>query len=117
MSSTLHPSSKTTVGELGEAGILALLEHSYAGFTTKQGVIGPGDDAAVIPATNGHFVIATDAMNEGHHVLRHWPSGVVDNGDSTGWKLVAQDSADMNRVGASSPPLQLSAARCKRNLG
>lgn len=113
MSSTLHPSSKTTVGELGEAGILALLEHSYAGFTTKQGVIGPGDDAAVIPATNGHFVIATDAMNEGHHFLRHWPSGVVDNGYSTGWKLVAQNISDMNAMGAITSAINISLAMPK----
>src|SRR5699024_5298099 len=100
MSSTLHPSSQITVGELGEAGILALLDHSYAGFTTSPGVIGPGDDAAVIPARKGNFVIAPDAMNEGHHFLLHWPSGAVEDGDSTGWKLVAQKRSCMNAVGA-----------------
>ena len=110
MSSTLHPSSQTTVGELGEAGILALLDHSYAGFTTSPGVIGPGDDAAVIPAPNGNFVIATDAMNEGHHFLRHWPSGVVDDGYSTGWKLVAQNISDMNAMGAVTSAINVSLA-------
>ncbi|OAV51219.1 thiamine-phosphate kinase [Enteractinococcus helveticum] len=90
----------TTVGELGEAGILQLLHTSYQRLTSGEGVIGPGDDAAVIPAPGGNFVIATDAMNEGHHFLRDWPSGITDNGYSTGWKLAAQNLSDMNAMGA-----------------
>src|SRR5699024_7782884 len=101
---------QTTVGELGEAGILALLQESYAGYTSGPGVIGPGDDAAVIPAPGGKFVIATDAMNEGHHFLRDWPSGVTDNGYSTGWKLAAQNLSDMNAMGAVTSSVSVSLA-------
>lgn len=104
---------QTTVGELGEAGILALLEESYAGYTSGPGVIGPGDDAAVIPAPGGKFVIATDAMNEGHHFLRTWPSGITDNGYSTGWKLVAQNLSDMNAMGAVSSAVNIALAMPK----
>src|SRR5690625_3540612 len=113
MSSTLHPSSQITVGELGEAGILALLDHSYAGFTTSPGVLGAGDDAAVIPAPRGNFVIATDAMNEGHHFLRQWPCGIADNGYSTGWKLAAQNLSDMNAMGAIPSAVSISLAMPK----
>src|SRR5690606_29584416 len=90
------PAYHRTVGDLHEAGILELLHASYQGLTTTDHVVGPGDDAAVIPAPRGKFVIATDAMNEGHHFLRTWPSGVIDNGYSTGWKLAAQNLSDMN---------------------
>src|SRR5699024_7773898 len=61
-------------------------------------------------APNGNFVIATDAMNEGHHFLRHWPSGVVDDGYSTGWKLVAQNISDMNAMGAVTSAINVSLA-------
>ncbi|GAA4119563.1 thiamine-phosphate kinase [Enteractinococcus coprophilus] len=105
--SALH---HTTVGELGEAGILDLLSASYQGLTSGDGVIGPGDDAAVIPAPGGHFVIATDAMNEGHHFLRTWPSGITDNGYSTGWKLAAQNLSDMNAMGAVTSSVSVSLA-------
>src|SRR5699024_1459763 len=67
-----------------------------------------------IPATNGNFVIATDAMNEGHHFLRHWPSGVVDNGYSTGWKLVAQNISDTNAMGAMTSTMHISLAMPKK---
>ena len=106
----LSPEHHTTVGELGEAGILQLLHTSYQGLTTGEGVIGPGDDAAVIPAPGGKFVIATDAMNEGHHFLRDWPSGVTDNGYSTGWKLAAQNLSDMNDMGAVASSVSVSLA-------
>ena len=99
MASTSTPKQRT-VGELGEAGILEVLRDSYRGWTTAPGVIGPGDDAAVIPAPSSEFVIATDAMNEGHHFLRSWPSGVTDSGYSTGWKLAAQNLSDMSAMGA-----------------
>ena len=107
------PAQDTTVGQLGEAGILELLRTSYQGMTTGPGVIGPGDDAAVIPAPAGKFVIATDAMNEGHHFLRSWPSGLTDNGYSTGWKLAAQNLSDMNAMGAVPSAVSISLAMPK----
>lgn len=105
------PSTNTedlTVGELGEAGILELLNASFVAYSTGEGVLGPGDDAAIIPAPNGNFVISTDAMNEGHHFLRNWPSGIVDDGYSTGWKLVAQNVSDMNAMGAITSAVSIS---------
>ena len=112
MAATSTPQQRT-VGDLGEAGILELLRESYRGWTTAAGVIGPGDDAAVIPAPAGKFVIATDAMNEGHHFLRSWPSGLIDNGYSTGWKLAAQNLSDMNAMGAVPSAVSISLAMPK----
>lgn len=106
MPSTCH--ENITVGELGEAGILELLNASFAAYSTGEGVLGPGDDAAIIPAPKGDFVISTDAMNEGHHFLRQWPSGVIDDGYSTGWKLVAQNVSDINAMGAVTSAVSIS---------
>lgn len=103
----------TTVGQLGENRILDLLNASFADFSTGEGVLGPGDDAAVIPAPRGNFVISTDAMNEGHHFLREWPSGITDDGYSTGWKLVAQNISDMNAMGAVTSAINISLAMPK----
>lgn len=103
----------STVGDLGEDGILTLLNASFAAFSTGQGVLGPGDDAAIIPAPQRNFVISTDAMNEGHHFLRQWPSGIVDDGYSTGWKLVAQNISDMNAMGAVTSAVSVSLAMPK----
>lgn len=100
----------TTVGELGEDGILAVLQTHFAPYATGEGVLGPGDDAAIIPAPNGNFVMSTDAMNEGHHFLRQWASGIIDDGYSTGWKLVAQNISDMNAMGAVASAINLSLA-------
>jgi len=107
------PPPSTTVGELGEAGILDILRTSYRGFIAGEGVIGLDDDAAVVSAPKGTFVIATDAMNEGHHFLRSWPSGIVDNGYSTGWKLAAQNLSDMNAMGAVPSAVSVSIAMPK----
>lgn len=101
-------SDDVTVSELGEAGILKLLNASFFAYSTGEGVLGPGDDAAIIPAPHGNFVISTDAMNEGHHFLRTWPSGIIDDGFSTGWKLVAQNVSDMNAMGAVTSAISIS---------
>lgn len=113
MTKRCRSDSYETVGQLGESGILDLLKTSYRGMTTGDGVIGPGDDAAVIPAPKGKVVVATDAMNEGHHFLRTWPSGIVDNGYSTGWKLAAQNLSDMNAMGAVTSAVSISLAMPK----
>src|SRR5699024_2018761 len=110
------PSTHTediSVGQLGEAGILELLNASFSAYATGEGVLGPGDDAAIIPAPTGNFVISTDAMNEGHHFLRRWPSQIVDDGYSTGWKLVAQNISDMNAMGAVTSAISISLAMPK----
>ena len=110
------PSTHTediSVGELGEAGILDLLNASFSAYATGEGVLGPGDDAAIIPAPKGNFVMSTDAMNEGHHFLRNWPSGIRDDGYSTGWKLVAQNISDMNAMGAVTSAISISLAMPK----
>ena len=60
----------STVGELGEFGLIAAdtewLQHGRAVL------IGPGDDAAVLTSSDGRVVVTTDVLVEGRHFRRAW---------------------------------------------
>lgn len=58
-------------------------------------LVGPGDDAAVIKATDGRYVVTTDTMVEGHDFKLEWSSGF-----DLGWKAVASNIADVAAMGA-----------------
>jgi thiamine-monophosphate kinase len=57
--------------------------------------IGPGDDAAVLPAPDGRVVASSDLLVEGRHFRRDW-SGPYD----VGRKAAAQNLADVVAMGA-----------------
>lgn len=100
-----------TVSGLGEAGILQVLHGRFRTVPAAQdwpeGSLGPGDDAAVVPAPDGRFVISTDAMAQDRDFRLVWSSGAVDSGYSTGWKAAAQNLSDINAMGARSSSLLL----------
>lgn len=100
-----------TVSGLGEAGILQVLHGRFRTVPAAQdwpeGSLGPGDDAAVVPAPDGRFVISTDAMAQDRVFRLVWPSGAVDSGYSTGWKAAAQNLSDINAMGARASSLLL----------
>ncbi|MEC3954544.1 thiamine-phosphate kinase [Nocardia sp. CDC153] len=82
-----------TVGELGEFGLIALVN---AGRTHTPGVLlGPGDDAAVIAAPEGRFVVTTDMLVQDRHFRTDWSSPV-----DIGRKAIAQNAADVVAMGA-----------------
>lgn len=93
-----------TVAGLGEAGILQVLHRRFGTVPAARdwpaGTLGPGDDAAVVPAPDGRFVISTDAMAQDRDFRLDWPSGATDSGYSTGWKAAAQNLSDINAMGA-----------------
>ncbi|MGO1182524.1 MAG: thiamine-phosphate kinase [Micrococcaceae bacterium] len=95
------------VGDLGEHGVLTAISRIIAGAEQEwpDDAVGPGDDAAVIPAEDGRVVISTDAMTRDRDFRTEWPSGIRDNGFSTGWKAAAQNLSDINAMGASSTAL------------
>lgn len=102
--------SETAAG-LGESGILRVLNRRFRSVPAAQdwpeGTLGPGDDAAVVPAPDGRFVISTDAMAQDRDFRLDWPSGVRDSGYSTGWKAAAQNLSDINAMGARASGLLL----------
>ncbi|MEU1427644.1 thiamine-phosphate kinase [Nocardia sp. NPDC005746] len=82
-----------TVGELGEFGLIALVN---AGRTQTPGVLlGPGDDAAVIAAPEGRFVVTTDMLVQDRHFRTDWSSP-----QEIGRKAIAQNTADVVAMGA-----------------
>ncbi|NUL48668.1 thiamine-monophosphate kinase [Cellulosimicrobium funkei] len=112
-----------TVGGLGEAGILRILNRRFAAVPAAddwpEGTVGPGDDAAVVAAPDGRFVITTDAMAQDRDFRMAWPAadargaeggaergaeggagGGFAGGYSTGWKAAAQNLSDVNAMGA-----------------
>jgi thiamine-monophosphate kinase len=105
------PGGAATVGGLGEAGILRILNRRFgtipAAGDWPAGLVGPGDDAAVVAAPDGRFVISTDAMAQDRDFRLAWraaPAGFDGSGYaggySTGWKAAAQNLSDINAMGA-----------------
>lgn len=108
---TPTPRARQTVGGLGESGILRILNRRFAAVPAAgdwpEGTVGPGDDAAVVAAPDGRFVITTDAMAQDRDFRLDWPAvhGVTFDGHgfaggySTGWKATAQNLSDINAMG------------------
>lgn len=95
------------IGGLSESGVLRIISEQidHLGRAWPEGTLGPGDDAAVIPAPDGRVVISTDAMTQDVDFRLRWPSGVRDCGYSTGWKAAAQNLSDINGMGATATSL------------
>ncbi|TDE95776.1 thiamine-phosphate kinase [Occultella glacieicola] len=89
------------VGGLSEEQLLArILPRLPAGTDT---LLGPGDDAAVVRAPDGRFVVSTDVLVEGRHFVRAWSSGA-----DVGWRAAMQNLADVAAMGARPTSLTVS---------
>ncbi|HWK93296.1 MAG TPA: thiamine-phosphate kinase [Luteimicrobium sp.] len=58
-------------------------------------LVGPGDDAAVVAAPDGRFVVSTDVLVEDRHFRRAWSTG-----HDVGRRAAAQNLADVAAMGA-----------------
>lgn len=61
----------------------------------SRALVGNGDDAAVLAAPDGRYVVSTDVLVEDRHFRREWSSGF-----DVGWRAVMQNVADMAAMGA-----------------
>jgi thiamine-monophosphate kinase len=85
--------SERTVRELGE---FALIARMNSGRAQAPGVLlGPGDDAAIVAAPAGRYVVSTDMLVQDRHFRLDW-SGPAD----IGRKAIAQNAADVVAMGA-----------------
>ena len=66
-------------------------------------LIGSGDDCAQITAPEGHFIVTTDVLVEGHHFRRDWSSAY-----EIGERAAAQNLADIAAMGGRTSALVVS---------
>ena len=85
--------ARDTLGELGEAAVLRRIFPRLPEATAQ--LLGPGDDAAVVAAPDGRFVVTTDTMIHGPDCRLAWSTP-----RELGWKAAASNLADVAAMGA-----------------
>lgn len=92
-----------TVAETGEFGLIAQIVARLG--TGPTCLLGPGDDAAIVTASDGRVVATTDVLVEGRHFRRDWSSAI-----DIGRRAAAANLADIAAMGA--VPTALLVALC-----
>lgn len=81
---------------LADVGEFAVIDRLVRGRRQPPAVtVGPGDDAAVLTAADGHVAVSTDMLVEGRHFRLDWSTPY-----DVGRKAVAQNAADIEAMGA-----------------
>lgn len=92
-----------TIAELGESAVLArVLPRLRSG---EWSLLGPGDDAAVVAAPDGRFVVTSDMMVHGPDFRLAWSTP-----HDLGWKAAATNLTDVAAMGARPTALVVSIA-------
>lgn len=82
-----------TLASLGESAVLRRIFPRLPDAASVH--IGPGDDAAVVAAPDGRFVVTTDTLVHGPDFRLAWSSAF-----QLGWKAAASNLADVAAMGA-----------------
>lgn len=82
-----------TLGELGESAVLAKIFPRLPASASQ--LLGPGDDAAIMSAPDGRYVVTTDLMVHGPDFRIAWSLP-----HDLGWKAAASNLADIAAMGA-----------------
>lgn len=89
----MDSSPTDTLGSLGETAVLARIFPRLP--DADAALLGPGDDAAVIAAPDGRYVVTTDTMVHGPDFRLAWSTPA-----ELGWKAAATNLADVAAMGA-----------------
>jgi thiamine-monophosphate kinase len=82
-----------SLGTLGESAVLARIFPRLPDAAVA--LVGPGDDAAVLAAPDGRYVVTTDTMVHGPDFRLAWITPV-----ELGWKAAATNLSDIAAMGA-----------------
>lgn len=82
-----------TLGSVGESAVLARIFPRLP--AASAALVGPGDDAAVLSAPDGRYVVTTDMMIHGPDFRLAWSTP-----HDLGWKAAASNLADVAAMGA-----------------
>lgn len=82
-----------TLGAMGEGAVLARIFPRLPAAASQ--LLGPGDDAAVVAAPDGRFVVTTDMMIHGPDFRLAWSTPF-----DLGWKAAASNLSDVAAMGA-----------------
>ena len=86
----------TAPDTLGSIGELAVLQRIFPKLPPADSqLLGPGDDAAVMAAPDGRYVVTTDMMIHGPDFRLAWSTP-----HDLGWKAAASNLADVAAMGA-----------------
>lgn len=86
-------SADETLGELGEGAVLRRIFPRLPDAAVA--LVGPGDDAAVLRAPDGRYVVTTDTMVHGPDFRLAWSTP-----EDLGWKAAATNLSDVAAMGA-----------------
>ncbi len=91
-----NASIPSTIGELGEAGLLSLVFERLRDGKPEPSplIVGPGDDTAYIAVSDPAVLATTDTMVRGRDWLDEWSSAA-----DVGSKVVTQNLADIAAMG------------------
>lgn len=92
-----------TLGSVGELGVLSRIFPLLPSSAVE--LLGPGDDAAVVAAPDGRYVVTTDMMIHGPDFRLAWSTP-----HDLGWKAAATNLADVAAMGATPTALVVALA-------
>ncbi|WP_244285317.1 thiamine-phosphate kinase [Cryobacterium shii] len=90
---TSETPARETLADLSEGEVLARIFPRLPGAAAQ--LLGPGDDAAVLSAPDGRYVVTTDMMIQGPDFRLAWSSP-----HDLGWKAAATNLSDVAAMGA-----------------
>lgn len=90
---TPDSSGSGTLGSLGEAEVLSRIVPRLPAAAVQE--LGPGDDAAVLAAPDGRYVVTCDMMVHGPDFRLAWSTP-----HDLGWKAAASNLSDVAAMGA-----------------